>query len=322
MLAFLTISFQHSYIIPGRKLIMELRQMEYILMIQEEKSITRAAERLFLTQSALNQQLQKLEEEPGTPLFIRTRSDWKPTPAGQVCIEAAKNILNIKKDACSRIQDMADTSRRTFSVGLIPERGVDMFTAIYPEFHRRFPHVILEPQECNVRTMQKSITKGQLDLGLITLTEEQKDENTYLHMADEEIFLAVPSIHPLAFLGSPNAADAPDIDLGNFSGDSFIQISQSSTMYQLSERLFEEAGFAPHVLFYTVSNVSKYRMVLAGIGCALLPAVFAVPNENAVFFRLKQHPAWEITMCCRKDAYLSTAEKAFLDLCRRYWELQ
>ena len=74
MLAFLTISFQHSYIIPGRKLIMELRQMEYILMIQEEKSITRAAERLFLTQSALNQQLQKLEEELGTPLFIRTRS--------------------------------------------------------------------------------------------------------------------------------------------------------------------------------------------------------------------------------------------------------
>lgn len=63
---------------------MELRQMEYILMIQEERSITRAAERLFLTQSALNQQLQKLEAELGTPLFVRNRSDWRPTEAGLV----------------------------------------------------------------------------------------------------------------------------------------------------------------------------------------------------------------------------------------------
>lgn len=298
---------------------MELRQMEYILMIQEEKSITRAAERLFLTQSALNQQLQKLEAELGTSLFVRNRSDWRPTEAGLVCIEAAKQILNIKKDALSQIKDLADSSRQAFSVGLIPERGVDMFTAIYPEFHRRFPQVILEPEECNVRTMQKRIARGQLDLGLITLTEEQKDENTYLHMAEEEIFLAAPASHPLASLGSPRAEDAPDIDLKEFSRDAFIRISQTSTMYQLSERLFSEAGFSPNVLFYTISNVSKYRMVLAGVGCALLPAVFALPDERIVFFRLKQRPSWEITMCCRKEAYLSTAQNAFLDLCRRYW---
>ena len=298
---------------------MELRQMEYILMIQEERSITRAAERLFLTQSALNQQLQKLEAELGTPLFVRNRSDWRPTEAGLVCIEAAKQILNIKKDALSQIKDLADSSRQAFSVGLIPERGVDMFTAIYPEFHRRFPQVILEPEECNVRTMQKRIARGQLDLGLITLTEEQKDENTYLHMAEEEIFLAAPVSHPLASLGSPRAEDAPDIDLKEFSRDAFIRISQTSTMYQLSERLFSEAGFSPNVLFYTISNVSKYRMVLAGVGCALLPAVFALPDERIVFFRLKQRPSWEITMCCRKEAYLSTGQNALLVLCRRYW---
>ncbi len=112
------------------------------------------------------------------------------------------------------------------------------------------------------------------------------------------------------------------IDLARFSADSFIQIAQSSTMYQLCQRLFAEAGFEPHVLFYTISNVSKYRMVMAGIGCALLPAVFAVPNENVVFFRLRQRPFWEITMCCRKNAYLSAAEKTFLELCRLYWKAQ
>lgn len=298
---------------------MDLHQIENIITISEEKSITRAAEKLFITQSALNQQLQKLESELGTPLFVRTRSDWQPTPAGEIYLQAAKTIAAIKKDAYSKIHDMAEFARRHFTIGLIPERGVDMFTAIYPQFHREFPDVILEPVECNVRTMQKRISKGEIDLGLVTLTAHQRDENTYLHMAYEEIFLAVPAVHPLASGGSRDAEHASEISLEAFAQDPFILISQTSTMYQLVQELFACAGFEPRVLFSTSSNVSKYRMVNAGVGCALLPAIFAVPAENIVFFRLPQHPHWEVTMCHRKDAYLSTAEKAFLNLCRAYW---
>ena len=60
---------------------MDLKQIEYILKIAEEQNITHAAEKLFITQSALNQQLLKLEKELGTPLFYRSRTDWHPTPA-------------------------------------------------------------------------------------------------------------------------------------------------------------------------------------------------------------------------------------------------
>ena len=65
---------------------MDTRQMEYIIQISEERSITKAAEKLFITQSALNQQLQKLEKELRLPLFVRTRSDWHLTPAGEIYI--------------------------------------------------------------------------------------------------------------------------------------------------------------------------------------------------------------------------------------------
>ena len=176
---------------------MDTRQMEYIIQISEERSITKAAEKLFITQSALNQQLQKLEKELGLPLFVRTRSDWHLTPAGEIYVNTARQILNLKKDAYSQIQDLKESGNRRISLGLIPERGVNMFTAIYPEFHRKFPDIRIEPVECNVRTMQNLITRNELDLGLITLVESQKDDNTYLSMAEEEIFLAVPAAHPL-----------------------------------------------------------------------------------------------------------------------------
>ena len=77
---------------------MDTRQMEYIIQISEERSITKAAEKLFITQSALNQQLQKLEKELGLPLFVRTRSDWHLTPAGEIYINTARQILNLKKE--------------------------------------------------------------------------------------------------------------------------------------------------------------------------------------------------------------------------------
>ena len=73
------------------------------------------------------------------------------------------------------------------------------------------------------------------------------------------------------------------------------------------------------VLFSTSSNVSKYRMVLAEVGCALLPRIFAKTAPGVVYFRLEGQPRWEVTMCCRKGAYLSHAEQYFLELCREYW---
>ena len=276
---------------------MDLAHLDYILRIAEERSITRAAEKLFVTAPALNQQLQKLEGELGTPLFIRSRSDWKLTAAGEVYVQAAREILNIRRTACQRIADLADLAGRQYRIGLIPERGVNMFTAIYPAFHRRFPDVLLEPQECSVRTMQKLISRGEIDLGLITLTDSQKDDNVYHHMADEEIYLAVPAGHPLAGRGSRKAEDAPVMELGAFREEPFIRIFQASTMHQLTEELFTQAGFAPRVLFSTSSNISKFRMVSAGVGCALLPAVFALPDEGIVYFRLPGHPRWEIHMC-------------------------
>lgn len=69
---------------------MDLKQLEYIIKIAEENNITRAAEKLYITQSALNQQLLRLERELGTPLFYRSRTNWHPTEAGQVYVENAK----------------------------------------------------------------------------------------------------------------------------------------------------------------------------------------------------------------------------------------
>ena len=299
---------------------MDLHLLENIVCIADEKSITRAAEKRFVTQSALNQQLQKLEEELGTPLFIRARSNWQPTPAGAAYLAAARQMLALKKDAYAQIADYAEKNSRRLVVGLIPERGVEMFTAIYPAFHAIFPQIHVEPVECRVTAMQRMITAGQLDLGLATLTEDQRDGNEYHLMAEEEIVLAVPAGDVLAAGGRTDWRQAPQADLARFADRSFVRIYQHSTLFALTEEMFRQAGFTPHVLFSTASNLSKYRIVALGMGCALLPAVYAASDGSVVYFRLPSRPRWQITMCSRRDSYLGKAERVYLDLCRKYWQ--
>ena len=77
---------------------MDIRQIEYIIAIEQEQSISKAAEKLFLTQSALNQQLLKLEKELGTPLFERRKHTMIPTYAGRIYLNTAHRMVDMKQE--------------------------------------------------------------------------------------------------------------------------------------------------------------------------------------------------------------------------------
>ena len=126
---------------------MDLKQIEYIVKIAETGSITRAAEQLFITQSALNQQLLKLEQQLGIKLFVRHKHDMTPTSAGRVYLEYGENMIREKREAYNIIHDMAQSSLGDLRLTFSRERGIDMLVSTYPQFHRKFPGITLRPHE-------------------------------------------------------------------------------------------------------------------------------------------------------------------------------
>lgn len=90
---------------------MDLKQLEYIVEIAKESNITHAAQNIFISQSALNQQLLKLEKELGAKLFYRTRKNWQLTEIGRIYVENAKKILNIKKETYKEIEDYLEEKK-------------------------------------------------------------------------------------------------------------------------------------------------------------------------------------------------------------------
>ena len=101
---------------------MDFRQLEYIVAIAENKSISKAAETLFISQSGLNQQLIKLEKELGLQLFDRNKHFLRPTKAGEIYVKNAIEILKIKRNTYTELGDLKKEATGEISLGLTHEQ--------------------------------------------------------------------------------------------------------------------------------------------------------------------------------------------------------
>lgn len=299
---------------------MDLKQLEYMVQIAEEKNITKAAEKLFITQSALNQQLLKLEKELGSPLFYRSRTNWHLTEVGEIYINAAKEMLGLKKETYNRISDLINMKNTHLSIGLTPERGISMFASVYPEFHKLHPNVILDPMELSVREQEAMINRRELDVAFLTLSDDmQKSDNVYVSILKEDIIVAIPSSHPLASNGNYYGEPLKDIELKSLKEDNFVLISKGSTIREAINPIFQNSGFSPKLLFETRSCQTLINMVMKNLCCTILPKHYAVDSKDVVYFSLPQKPQLRVVAMYKKGVYLSKATADFIKLASDYW---
>lgn len=271
---------------------MDTKQLEYILKIAEENNITRAAEKLFITQSALNQQLLKLEKELGTPLFHRSRTDWRLTEAGQVYVDGAREVMKIKKRIYSHIYDLSDARQGCLTLGLTPGRGLQVFTAVYPRLHQEFPNLEVRPIEMRVRDQQTAIANDSIDVGFMTLQEADRTNDSYLTLGSEELVVIISARHPLAAHAAAPGAPLAIIDMEQLRYEPFVMMDSTSTLRMVCDRIFAAAGFTPRVLFETNNTGSIATMVESTLCCGIIPWYYARRHsERVAYFALASHPS-------------------------------
>ena len=298
---------------------MELKQLEYIVKIAEEGSITKAAEKLFISQSGLNQQLLKLESDLGQQLFHRGKNDFRLTEAGEIYVDYARRILSLKQEAYNKLNDLANNQTGRLRLGLTPERGINMLMNVYPAFYRQYPNITIEPQEINIHQQLSMIAKGYLDLGFVTLREEDKTNDEYVHIYYENILLAVPRSNPLAANGAPPGEPFATADLSKFRSEKFVLMFKDSTLRRVIDPLFKEAGFAPQILFETSSNVTLRNMVKNQLACSLISHNYAKDQEDIAYFYLPSRPFWELCATYKRGHYLTKAASSFLELAIQHY---
>ena len=298
---------------------MDLKQLEYVIAIAENGSISKAAESLFISQSGLNQQLIKLEKELNIQLFYRTTHHLEMTQAGKIYVKNAKDIMTIKKNTYNQIADLVDSSAGVIELGMTTEHGSNMFVDVFPEFSKRYPNVTLNLYEGIVRNQHEKLLAGHLDLGLVLVKEPDKINLEYVHLYNERLVLGVNRCHPLARkYGAPAGAPFPTIDLSLFAGEPFSLVFASSTQRNVLRPHFEAAGFEPKILFETSMNHVLSKMVAHDICCTIIPQSHAGNYDRAAWFYLTSDPVWEVAMVYNKNNPPSKAGWYFIKLAQEH----
>ncbi len=256
---------------------MNLRELEYLVALAEQRNFHRAAEVCNASQPTLSAQIRKLEEELGVILFERSSRGLILTQAGEAAVRRARIILHevtqLRDEAAGHC---ADGTRR-LHLGVFPTLGPYLLPHIVPQFMRHFPSMeILLTEEKSTVLLQRLID-GQIDAALLALPVEDPHV-TGRKLFSEPFHLAVPSGHVLA--GQDRlSADA-------LSGQRLMLLEEGHCLRDQALTLCRRYGAHEYDGFRGTSLETLRQMVVAGMGLTLLPqlACIGATAQNHIAF--------------------------------------
>ena len=292
---------------------MEFNQLENMIKLSQSDSINQASASLFITQSALNQQLIRLEQELGVKLFNRSRTQITPTESGRVFLDYAKQIIRLKRELINVMGDFSEYKTGVIRLGLPTVRGYDIFTTVFPRFHRQYPHIQLIPLELSVKRQKLLLSRGDIDLAFMTMARGDESNAVFLPLSQEELYLVVPASDPLA-----DACEGDEISLSQAADKNFVLIYRDSTLRLLCDRLFSEADLIPNILLETSNHQTIANLVSKGYACTIAPTIYFQDTSAVRFFHLPGRPSWSLFAAYRKNSHLSRPMRDLLQLVREY----
>ena len=297
---------------------MNFRIIEYIDAIGRHGNMTDAARELFITSSALNQQLLKLERELGIQLFVRAKHRLIPTEAGEICLRGIREMLNVWSDTQAELQDVSGCVKGMFKMGLPYDHGSEVFARIWPSFHSEYPGINIQCYQLLVPELLEMVRGGEIDVSfLLGGNPENWTGIKYIPLSSENLLLGLPNNHPYLDGQEKQNTPLPAPDLSNFSRDSFaLSLKQSTMRTQLIDPLFHAAGFSPNVMVESSFNAFLEKLASEGVCNTIIPQSQVSDRENITWFYLPGSPRFHFGIGCAKDYRVSRAMRHFIDLAR------
>jgi DNA-binding transcriptional LysR family regulator len=178
---------------------MELRHLRYFIAVAEEENVTRAAERLHVSQPPLSRQIHDLEEELGVPLFDRTGKSLQLNAAGKVFLVEARAVLERAAQALQTVQALSEDHQQTIDVGYAPSLSVQILPQILRIFEQTQPLVRVRLHDLSSSEMQQGLRDGSLQAAFLALPRQvQRGDLSYAKLQSHPVCVAMPAHHPLA----------------------------------------------------------------------------------------------------------------------------
>src|SRR5947208_7460576 len=242
---------------------MDLSQLEVFVAVARERRFSRAAEKLFRTQSAVSQTVRKLELEIGEPLLDRSSRDGNLTDAGRVLQEYAETLLNLRQDAKEALVELRELQKGKLVM------AANEFTALYllpvlAEFRRLHPMIRIVVRRSLGSTIPDDVLKHNVEMGVLSYDPQEPQLKSAVVYLDELVFV-VPLGHALAA--------STEINIGQLGAESFVAHIVPSPYRDKVIEAFRQHETPLHMDVELPTLQAIKRFVSMGNGVAFLPAI-------------------------------------------------
>jgi DNA-binding transcriptional LysR family regulator len=251
----------------------ELRQLQYFVAVARHGTFTRAAEELWITQSALSQQVRRLEEELGVRLLHRTSRGAEPTPAGADLLVRAEAVLAELDRARADLERHTGLTRGRARVAAGPADAVRLPAAL-AAFHRAHPGLQVALRHAGGGEMAGLVQRGAVDVAVAGAGAAASAEGVEAFpLPPEELRLLLPPGDPLAARGPVPLADLRERPL--------VLAEPGSALRAAVLEACKAAGFSPVPLFEVSDPASVRFLVHSGLGASVVPASWACSRSTS-----------------------------------------
>lgn len=289
---------------------MDMNQLEVLLAVAQEKSFSRAAERLHRTQPAISQAIRRLETEIGEPLFDRSSKDGTMTAAGRLLLGHAQQMLNLRHSAHAAIKELKGLHRGKLSLSA-NEYTVLYLLPLLPMFRARHPHIKIEVKRSLASRISSEILARETEVGIVSFKPNDKAIASVAVLTDELALIVSPT-HPLAV--------KQVVSVRELGAESFIAHNVPSPYREKVVRTFEKYRTPLNIALEMPTLEAIKRFVEAGMGVALVPRLAAqteiARGQVAALTVREMKLERKLYLVYRKSATLSHAARAFLRVAR------
>lgn len=274
---------------------------KYVYEVYKERSFTKAAQNLYISQPSLSAMIKKIEEIIGEPLFDRSTTPLQLTEVGKVYIEAAEEITQIEQRVENYINDLAGLKTGNLAVGASTLFAAYVVPSLITQFNQKFPDVHIQLIEGNTAELEEMLGSNALDFVIDNYHYDSILYNKELY-CEENILLAVPKhfavneelgMYQLSYKNIKNKnylnQKYPAVPLGRFADLPFIMLTQGNDTRTRGDRLCRNVGFKPNIVLEFNQQSTAYMASSTQLGATFISDILVsqLPTfENLVYYKL------------------------------------
>jgi len=291
---------------------MDIRHLKYFIEVARQKSFTRAAETLHVSQSAISKMIKDLEEELGFFLFNRSSRQIQLTDTGETFLLHSQEVVTLFNNLSVEVESAAKLDKGKVVIGLPPITGSTRFAQLLGEFKKKYQQIDIALFEYGSKTIELGIQDGSIDIGIIC---NLPDSNAYhsFALSNDPLWVIVSPEHRISRLN--------EVGLAELSNEQFVMYRQDFSLHHVIVNNCIAAGFQPSIIFETTQRELMTQLVATNLGVALLPSKTCAeldPKSIKAIPLVRPQIHHDMSIIWKKGRHLNRAALLWIEFARQF----